>query len=155
MSNVFDPKAFWQFATSLYAQDGVKDYCLSLQNEHAVDINLLLLCRWLDEQGYELPAEILNDLIGLSGHWQHSVLAPMRANRAVLKKGTKAHASTLEKELTMEAKEQQALIDLINLAEIRQEASLFFKSSNCLAYAAAAHFPINVQTPFFGAPGDD
>lgn len=153
MSSVFDPKAFWQFSVALYARKGVKDYCLFLQNEHAVDINLLLLCRWLDEQGFRLPADKLDELINLSGHWQHSVLAPLRANRGALKKDTEAYASALEAELAMEAKEQQALIDFVNLAELPKKTSLIDESTNCLSYAALAAFPINAQSPLFNTFG--
>lgn len=154
MNTVFDPNAFWQFSIGLYANRGVKDYCLSLQNEHAVDINLLLLCRWLDEEGYALSTKTLCKLIDLSGHWQHSILAPLRANRTALAKDTEAYASALEAELAMEAKEQQALIDLVNLTEILRKTSLPHDDSNCLAYAAAAQFPINVRSPLFSKTGE-
>ena len=40
----------WQFSLSYYSARGVKDACLTLQNQYHGNVNLLLLLKWLDEQ---------------------------------------------------------------------------------------------------------
>lgn len=38
---------FWEFSLAAYARPGVADACLSLQDRHGCEVNLLLLCLWL------------------------------------------------------------------------------------------------------------
>ncbi|GAK85768.1 hypothetical protein JCM19238_3358 [Vibrio ponticus] len=41
----------WQFSLQYYSVREVKEACLTLQNHHHGNVNLLLLLKWLDEQG--------------------------------------------------------------------------------------------------------
>lgn len=38
---------FWEFSLVAYARPGVADACLSLQDRHGCEVNLLFLCLWL------------------------------------------------------------------------------------------------------------
>jgi len=38
---------FWEFSLDVYARSGVAQACLSLQDRHGCDVNVLLLCLWL------------------------------------------------------------------------------------------------------------
>lgn len=44
-----DAAAFWIFSLDVYAKPGVAASCISLQDRHDFDVNLLLLCLWLAE----------------------------------------------------------------------------------------------------------
>ena len=44
-----DPAAFWDYSLRIYANPGVADACISLQDRHGCDVNVLLLCLWLAE----------------------------------------------------------------------------------------------------------
>lgn len=47
---ILTPQALWQFSVHYYCVREIKEACLRLQNHHHGNINLLLLCKWLDEQ---------------------------------------------------------------------------------------------------------
>jgi uncharacterized protein (TIGR02444 family) len=40
---------FWEYSLRVYALPGVADVCISLQDDHGCDVNILLLCLWLAE----------------------------------------------------------------------------------------------------------
>jgi len=47
--NDSDAAAFWNYSLRIYARPGVADACISLQDRHGCDVNVLLLCLWLAE----------------------------------------------------------------------------------------------------------
>lgn len=78
--------AFWGFATALYAQPGVADLCLALQDEAGRDVNLLLLCLWAGEElGLALDDWALTDLAAAVVSWNGSAVHPLRHLRRSLK----------------------------------------------------------------------
>ena len=38
---------FWEYSVQQYARPGVADTCLVLQDEHTLDVNMLLYAAWL------------------------------------------------------------------------------------------------------------
>lgn len=42
-----DIAAFWDYSLNIYALPGVAERCISLQDRHSCDVNILLLCLWL------------------------------------------------------------------------------------------------------------
>ncbi|MGX7927203.1 TIGR02444 family protein [Tsuneonella sp. HG094] len=38
---------FWEYSLRVYARTGVAEACLSLQDRHGCEVNLVLLCLWL------------------------------------------------------------------------------------------------------------
>jgi len=76
---------FWLFATHLYGEPGVADACLWLQEQHDLDVMLLLLCLWSGyERGPLHPAQ-LHMLVSDSGPWRRSLVQPLRSARKWLK----------------------------------------------------------------------
>jgi len=80
---------FWNYSLQLYAQPGVQDACLKLQDEHGLDVNLVLFCIWcgLDGPG-QLTAAELNEAITRGGSWQAEVVERIRYIRRTLKQNT-------------------------------------------------------------------
>lgn len=79
---------FWEFSVTLYALPGVAEHCLSLQNDHGMDVNLLLFCIWYGRQFGEVPEALLDDALTLSDHWRNEVVNPLRTVRTQMKKNT-------------------------------------------------------------------
>ena len=46
-----DAACFWAYSLRTYASPGVADACISLQDDHGCDVNVLLLCLWLAQMG--------------------------------------------------------------------------------------------------------
>jgi uncharacterized protein (TIGR02444 family) len=77
---------FWTYSLRLYGQPQVQDACLKLQDEHGLDVNLVLFCIWcgLDGPG-QLTADELNTAIARGGRWQKEVVERIRYIRRTLK----------------------------------------------------------------------
>ena len=80
-----EAEALWSFAVDVYAVPGVEAACLALQDEHGLDVPLLLTCLFLARRGAGLREEGLGPLMRLSTAWSTTVVAPLRAIRRRLK----------------------------------------------------------------------
>ena len=86
MAARFPNHPFWDYSLRLYAQPGVSNACLTLQDEHGLDVNLVLFCIWSGLAGPgELDAEELGAAIVRGGRWQTEVVEPIRTIRRALK----------------------------------------------------------------------
>ncbi|WP_170146118.1 TIGR02444 family protein [Rhodoplanes elegans] len=112
---------FWRFSLATYRKPSVAEACLALQDDHGVDVNVLLFVMWLGTQGRRLDAgEILRVRDAAAG-WAGDVVVPLRMIRRCLKDAPPLVASaaaqafrTQVKRLELEAErlEQEALFGL-------------------------------------------
>lgn len=77
---------FWDFSVQHYAKPGVADACLTLQDQHGLDVNLVLLCIWQGRNYGELSARQFDRIIGFSERWADNTVRPLRNNRRWLKR---------------------------------------------------------------------
>jgi uncharacterized protein (TIGR02444 family) len=78
--------AFWRFSLRIYGAPGVAAECLALQDEHGLDVNILLFAAWLGtEPGRLLDASDLDRVRGGVAGWAQDVVQPLRAVRRRLK----------------------------------------------------------------------
>jgi uncharacterized protein (TIGR02444 family) len=106
---------FWAFSLALYARPGVADACLRLQDSHALDVNLLLLCCWLARRGCRLSAADLAAAEARAAPLRARVLEPLRAARRALKTMPGSGAAALyaqlkQVELAAEREEQRLIV---------------------------------------------
>jgi uncharacterized protein (TIGR02444 family) len=78
----------WAFAVHLYAQPGVADACLKLQDEAGVDVMMALMTIFAAVRHRVLlaPAEI-RELDEVCRPWREQIVHPLRAIRTRLKSG--------------------------------------------------------------------
>jgi len=78
----------WRFALDLYAQPGVSDACLLLQDRYGCDVPMLLFAAWAGaERGVALGADDVVAARGAVTAWQAEVVKPLRGVRRRLKQG--------------------------------------------------------------------
>lgn len=105
---------FWQFSLQVYQHEGVKQACLTLQDRYQLNVNLLLLCQFLQQQQVYLDRTLVNQLNEAIAPSQQ-VLARMRQHRITLKHGPRLeYQRALQGELNIEKQQQRVLIDRIN-----------------------------------------
>jgi len=80
-----DETPFWHFSGTVYARPGVAEACLSLQDRHHLDVNILLFCAWAGSRGHRLDGGELGSLRLAARPWHEEVVAPLRAARRWLK----------------------------------------------------------------------
>ena len=77
--------ALWDFSLRAYSQPEVEATCLSLQDDHGFDVNLVLLATWTAATGRRLDAVRAARLRRLGDGYQASVMQPLRQARRALK----------------------------------------------------------------------
>ncbi|MBL6804352.1 MAG: TIGR02444 family protein [Pseudomonadales bacterium] len=75
----------WDFSLSLYDKPGVPDACLTLQNRHNLDVNLVLFCLWLAAESRCLTKNAMQEVIAHSDTWREKMITPLRALRTEMK----------------------------------------------------------------------
>lgn len=102
----------WDFAVERYELDGVKEACLSLQDEYGVDIPVLLFLLWVHENFKGDLGRFCTAAIEETRDWQQSVIQPLRAaRRAAKENSTVGSADYYEttKKVELEAERRQLL----------------------------------------------
>ncbi|NWL79373.1 TIGR02444 family protein [Pseudomonas taiwanensis] len=74
------PSDLWTFALRLYAEPGVEQACLRLQDGGA-DVCLLLTACWLGQRGTPCDTTRLDALYDVCDPWQEQVIKPLRSLR--------------------------------------------------------------------------
>lgn len=101
---------FGHFALNLYGRPQVSSLCLQLQDECAVDINLVLWAAWLNACGLVLPSGHWGQVCDRVRHWRW-LLKPLRWLRR-RGRGTGLYPLLKRVELWAEAREMQVLYRL-------------------------------------------
>ncbi|WP_445010997.1 TIGR02444 family protein [Vreelandella stevensii] len=78
-------RSLWDFALAFYAQPGVEQACLTLQDAAEVDVCELLFHGWLYCHGLQAKREALADISRERAHWQGQFTEPLRHLRRELK----------------------------------------------------------------------
>lgn len=110
-------RLFWAFSQAVYACRGVSQACLSLQDNHDADVNILLFAAW---SGAAFKAALQHDeidrIVRESADWRDHVVWPLRAVRRAVKtrldrlpEGIDPYATLKEAELATEQAQQYML----------------------------------------------
>lgn len=108
----------WDFSVSLYAAESVEHQCLLLQNQYNLNVNVLLLCCFLDKRKEQLSEADMPVLLDAISDNQIE-LAAFREQR-LKNKGTVQYQSLLKEELNIEKQQQALLVDALNTLNMRQ-----------------------------------
>ena len=114
----------WQFSLQHYSVRGVKEACLSLQNNFHGNVNLLLLLKWLDEQKLIFNDDDWGKLLHCLQHTEE-LLLQYRTLRKKIKPHVPAtlYRESLEFELLLEKQQQSDLVDCINSLQLSTNTS--------------------------------
>ena len=79
-------ETFWDFACRTYERETIAPLCLQLQNDHGLDVNVLLFILWSGDQGQGVSdLGFWQDVVQYSREWQEGVVKPLRSARQQLK----------------------------------------------------------------------
>lgn len=108
-------EALWQFSLAYYAESGVKEACLSLQNNYNGNVNLLLLLKWLEANHLAFNLEQWPKVKASLETSEH-LLTQYRQLRKQLKPQVPdtLYREALNFELSLEQLQQSHLIDTVN-----------------------------------------
>ena len=116
---------FWQYSLQVYAQPGVADICLQLQDHYGCNVNLLLLAAWAASQGFQLSPSDFVELQERIREFDQQTIQPLRSLRRQV-----SQRSALPQEWQIELK--QRLLSAELLAEQVEQALLYKALLPCL-----------------------
>jgi uncharacterized protein (TIGR02444 family) len=130
--------AFWQYTCDFYSRPGITNACLTLQDQLGLNVNLLLLLCWCEQNNKQLSGQQLDLLIHAVAKWHREYTQPLRELRRKLalddKASVKAKQSIFDVEMELEKTEQRLLLGAYNLFD--HEASV--QAQNIQRYVAQA-----------------
>ncbi|GGP78477.1 TIGR02444 family protein [Shewanella ulleungensis] len=109
--------SLWHQCEQVYTKN--PNAYLQLQDNYQVNVNLLLLAQYLDQQAFLLSAEQWQMMLDVIEKWEDSVLVPYRKLRRIAKRhlAEDEYQKMLEVELIMERKSQQFLLQKLHLLD--------------------------------------
>lgn len=104
----------WHQCELVYSQN--PSAYIQLQDSYHVNVNILLLAQYLDQQAFLLSAEQWQSMLSVIEKWEDSVLVPYRQLRRIAKRhlAEDEYQKMLDVELIMERKSQQLLLQRLN-----------------------------------------
>ena len=117
--------SLWKICDSYYHQH--QALCLELQDNHQLNVNLLLLSLWLDKQDYLLSTQDWSQLQSETHQWEERVLLPYRKLRKLSKNSLASdeYQQMLDVELMLERKSQGLILHkLKQLAHFGESTNL-------------------------------
>lgn len=73
----------WDFVGNTYAREGVAPSCLRLQDEHELDVDVLLACLWLTAGGQRVDEPRLDAMLGAAAPVRPRIVEIRQLRRAV------------------------------------------------------------------------
>lgn len=98
-------QGFWDFSLRTYRSEGVPDACLSLQDEHGADVNMLLYCCWIGAYIGQFDKALFAAASEFSKPWADRVVIPLRSARTWMKH-TGCFADPMPTEWCMQLRDQ-------------------------------------------------
>lgn len=122
---------FWTYSCSSYDREEVKASCLTLQDRYQCNVNVLLLCSYLQTQGLALSLAVIEQCLTAIKDTDNQLYQLRQIRREVKGNNEQAYDYLLRAELAIERQQQQLLIDTAN----RQQLDAAKNQQNVLSYA--------------------
>lgn len=125
-SMIFPDSPLWNYSTQIYQLAEVESSCLHLQNTFEADVNILLYCCWLAEQGIELDTQDIQRLITATQPWQTSMIKPLREARKMMKQHIIAMPSEMLEQTIANISEME--LNAEHMAQLSLEKAIHLKN---------------------------
>ena len=155
---------FWRFSVKFYAEPGVAQACIELQDQAGVDVNLLFFLLWHATQNRALRHDEVARLDREIGAWRDMAVVPLRDVRRALKTPPPVMAPqqaedfrTRIKAVELEAERLQQEAMYAQAAQLGQAAPSKAEAASRSMAAYQAHLrpfpsqPLNAVLAAFGA----
>ena len=152
--------SFWDFSLKIYQPVAVREACLRLQNDHGLDVNMVLFCCWYANKYGNLNNDLFMHCHEFSRTWSDQVVKPIRSVRTSLKESGCTALPVDEsacmkyrehvKQIELEAEKlQQMSLEGLCLSNVSEFSDTYDKSvaisENLKTYLGVKHLDINTE----------
>lgn len=109
---------FWQFSLEVYARSGVQSCCLTLQDDWLLNVNILLLCCYLEEKRLACSIKQFEQLTQSISETDQALKVHRKKRRAAKDQDKSLYQQLLKVELDLEKQQQTQLIEKVNGFEL-------------------------------------
>jgi uncharacterized protein (TIGR02444 family) len=124
---------FWRFSVKFYAEPGVAQACIDLQDQAGVDVNILFFLLWNATQNRALDNTEVAELERSIGAWRDMAVTPIRDVRRALKSPPPIMAPDIAEAFRTRIKAVE-----LEAERLQQEAMYGLAQSGRLGRAAAS-----------------
>jgi uncharacterized protein (TIGR02444 family) len=129
---------FWRFSTTVYAEPGVAQECIALQDSVGADVNILLFSAWLGGATRStMTDDQLIEIESNTQEWRGRVIEPLRSVRRTLK--NLSHADKAIQDLRMAVGQSELLAEQIEQAQLFSSIEPASNASNMTVEQAVRH----------------
>lgn len=131
-------ESFWDYSCRVYSAPVVSSCCLALQNEHDLDVNLVLFAMWHARTRGPLDARTLDAAKSYSVAYSGAVVRSLRKARTWLKSQAQEmdNITLLEREGMLDLREQIKALEL-HAEHFQQDRLEAFSQSSATALSEA------------------
>lgn len=135
----FSASEFWAFSLKLYPD--WQQTLLLLQDDYDLNINLILLCIYLEQRDQRLSEPQMASLIQLCDQTKPLLMSLREVRRAAKGVNQQAYSQLKQAELELEKQQQQSLIRAVNAMHFSEQ-----EQDNLRRYVELMQLP-DSQTP--------
>lgn len=125
-----DRSSAWTHALAQYEKPDVANSCLFLQDEFGCNVNLILLCYYLDTQSYRLDAKALVSVEKAIVDSEVKLKHHRQLRRAAKIDKPENYRQLLEQELSLEKAQHTIMVESLNTMPIEPAENISASSSN-------------------------
>ena len=79
----FPNSELWNYSTQIWTLPEVERICIDMQNDHDINVNILLYCCWAGEKNLILSDDDMQALLDTVQPWQ-TIIKPLRDSRKMM-----------------------------------------------------------------------
>jgi uncharacterized protein (TIGR02444 family) len=127
--DVKNHESLWDFSCAFYARPSVAAYCLQLQDQYGIQVNVLLWCLWLEKRAVLLTEPMLSRAIATIDPWHKNYVLALRKIRRQIKLEVERDQGAL-RPLKQTISEAELLAEKLVLTELEIFSNDFISSQN-------------------------
>ena len=140
------PGPFWAYSLRIYAQPGISEVCLALQDGAGADVNMAMFALWAASCGLRLLPADFTAIEARVQPWRTQIIHPLRTARRALRPfvtddARRLYSSVKDTELEAERQQQAMMEPMLPLREPDAAASLAEENLAAYATAVGLHLP--------------
>ena len=128
---------FWQYSLDRYKDDEIQRLCLMLQDEWQLNVNVLLLCCYLNHKKWLLKSEQFSTLMTQIQRSEDALVTHRNKRRLAKNQAPEHYKELLEEELNLEKVQQNQIVETANILEPKPESG-----NNLFEYAKSSQKPL-------------